>query len=501
MKKIEIQKILTLIFIFLGVEIWSYLAYSLEMVALPIFLFLSLIFLALTIYSLPLGLYIIISDLIVNSMGHLFFIDIFSQKISIRTIFWLTILVVFLFNFIRQIIKDKKESLYLQRIINFKAKKYFIILAIFVLISLIIAVSSQRSLANIFSDFNAWLFFLLLFPILAIYDDNNAKQKSDLKIMFLAAGTWLVIKSFFILAVFAQELSISPEVYTWLRKTLVAEVTPTLSGWPRVFLQSHIFAAAFYLFFFWLNNKYTQSKNLFTGFFKTKKIVILLISSLLFSLIIFSFSRSIWLGLFFALAISLIYIWKNEGFKKFWQTSLWTLFTVILGFLFIFLVVWFPYFNFNKQVAGEFKDSFSSRIVYNSSDSATVSRWSLLPVLWEEIKERPLFGKGFGASVSYISSDPRVLEKYPNGEYTTSAFEWGYLDIWLKTGFFGLISYLILLFYLIIKGIRSNDKIKVAFSVILIFLAITHAFTPYLNHPLGIGILLLSSCFICKNEI
>ena len=39
MKKIEIQKILTLIFIFLGVEIWSYLAYSLEIVALPIFTF------------------------------------------------------------------------------------------------------------------------------------------------------------------------------------------------------------------------------------------------------------------------------------------------------------------------------------------------------------------------------------------------------------------------------------------------------------------------------
>ncbi len=501
MKKIEVQKILALIFIFVGVEIWSYLAFSLEIVALPIFLFLSLIFLVLTIYNLPLGLYIIISDLIVNSMGHLFFIEVFSQKISIRTVFWLLLLLVFLVKFVRQLIKDKNNSVYLQRIINFKAKKYYIILAIFIIFSLIIAISSQRSLTLIFSDFNAWLFFLLLFPILAIYDNKSIKQKSDLKILFLAAGLWLIIKSFFILSVFAHELSISPEIYTWLRKTLIAEVTPTLSGWPRVFLQSHIFAPAFYLFFFWLNSKYLENKKLFANFFKFKNLSILLLSSLFFSLIIFSFSRSIWLGLFSAIIISLIYIWKKEGFKKFWQTSLWTLFTVILGFVFIFLVVWFPYFNFSKQTAGEFKESFSSRIVYNSNDSATVSRWSLLPVLWEEAKEKPLFGKGFGASVTYTSSDPRVLEKYPNGEYTTSAFEWGYLDIWLKTGFFGLISYLILLLYLILKGIRSNDKNKLAFSIILIFLAITHAFTPYLNHPLGIGILLLSTCFICKNEI
>ncbi|MDA3803088.1 MAG: O-antigen ligase family protein [Patescibacteria group bacterium] len=501
MKKIEIQKTLALIFSFLAVEIWSYLAYSLEIFALPIFLFFSTLFLAVTIYNLRFGLYVIIAELIISSMGHLFFIEIFSTHFSIRSSFWFILMAVFVVKFIIQYIKNRKESIYLKRIKSFKAWKYFILLAVFILIGLAIALINDRSLISIFSDFNAWLFFLTIFPILAVYNDNDKEFKSELRVLFLASGLWLAIKTLFILFVFSQELSISPEIYTWLRNTLVAEVTPTLAGWPRVFLQSHIFAGVFYFFFFWLNNKLRISLNIFKNFFSLKNISQLLLSSLFFSLIIISFSRSFWLSFTLTLFISLIIIWKKFGFKKALHSALWSLISIILSFVIILLVVSYPYFDFDKSRANKFRESFSSRVVYDSDEAATVSRWSLLPVLFDEIKERPLFGQGFAATATYISSDPRVLENNPEGKYTTSAFEWGYLDIWLKIGIFGLLSYFILISAVLREVFVKNKNIYFAFGAILFFVAITHAFTPYLNHPLGISILLLSTCFIYKNRI
>lgn len=501
MKKVEIQKSLALIFSFIGIEIWSYLAFSLESVSVAVFIFISALFLAITIYDLKYGLYALIAELVISSMGHLFFANILSYEVSIRTVFYFLIILVFVIKFLIQYLKDKKESVYLQRILNFKAWPHFIILAVFIVVSLIIALSSDRSISSIFTDFNAWLFFLIIFPVLAVFDSKDRDLMSDLKVLFISSGLFLVIKTGFILFVFSQELSISPEIYTWLRKTLVAEVTPTLSAWPRVFLQSHIFAGAFYFFFFWINNRLRENINTFKSFFKTKNIFHLILASLFLSLIIVSFSRSFWLAFVLTLFISLLIIWKKNGFKKLCLSTLWSFLSFVLAFVFIFQIVAYPYFNFSSEGVDNFKDSFSSRLSYDSGEAATVSRWSLLPVLLDETKQRPLFGQGFGATATYISSDPRVLEKYPDGKYTTSAFEWGFLDIALKIGVLGLIAYLFLIFTVIRKAYLKKDNIYLAFSAIILFISITNFFTPYLNHPLGISILLLCTCFIYKNEI
>ena len=54
-------------------------------------------------------------------------------------------------------------------------------------------------------------------------------------------------------------------------------------------------------------------------------------------------------------------------------------------------------------------------------------------------------GRGFGATVTYQTRDPRILADNGSGEYTTYAFEWGWLDIWLKLGIFGLAAYFLLI--------------------------------------------------------
>ena len=91
----------------------------------------------------------------------------------------------------------------------------------------------------------------------------------------------------------------------------------------------------------------------------------------------------------------------------------------------------------------------------------------------KEISQEPFFGQGYGATVTYLSQDPRVLENNPSGLYTTYAFEWGYLDIWLKLGIGGIIAYLLLLFFLIkesiILGLKKNNPILLSIASILLF--------------------------------
>ncbi len=68
------------------------------------------------------------------------------------------------------------------------------------------------------------------------------------------------------------------------------------------------------------------------------------------------------------------------------------------------------------------------------------------------------------------------------------------MDIWLKMGVFGLLAYFYL-FYKILKLGWNNNQNKIILGGILgmVSLFVVHFFTPYLNHPLGIGYVLLIS--------
>ena len=79
-----------------------------------------------------------------------------------------------------------------------------------------------------------------------------------------------------------------------------------------------------------------------------------------------------------------------------------------------------------------FEDMLRSRQI-SERDAAVASRWTLIKVLDAKIMEAPLLGSGFGATVTYISSDPRIIST-TGGTYTTAAFEWNYHDILVKMG-------------------------------------------------------------------
>jgi hypothetical protein len=333
--------------------------------------------------------------------------------------------------------------------------------------------------------------------VIVIYGQADEKALQRLKEVFLAGAIFLSLKTLILLYIFTHNSGLAPEVYTWLRRNLLGEMTPTKTGWPRIFLQSQIFSALAFFLIFWLN----QTKFVWKRIFRDNNWLPLVLAGSFLSAVLLSFSRSFWVGLLAAGLASLIMIWRLFSWRKMISAGFWMLAAGAISFLIVYLVVAFPYW---RPSSGNLSATLLSR-VSDSNEAALASRWSLLPVLVEKVKQSPVIGQGYGATVTYFSRDPRILESDPSGQYTTYIFEWSYLDLWLKLGAVGLLFYLWLLFKIIRAAIRNGlkhqDYLALGLSAGLFFLAVTNIFTPYLNHPLGIGFLIVSSCLIRTNRV
>lgn len=494
MSNIDYKKLVTLLTAFLVVEVLSFLSFSFPAFSPFIFGALTLGVLFLSFYRLEYGLLLVVAELVVGSLGHLFYFSALGFPLSIRLVLWTSVMASFTAKFIFQLFREKGRSVYWQAIKSWPLLKYFWLLFLFMVIALANGLLRGHGPVIIFSDFNAWLYFFLLFPILAVYRQPDKPSFVRLRLVFIASAICLSLETLFLLFAFTHNLSFTPEIYSWLRRTIVGEVTPTLSGWPRIFIQSQIYSAVAFFLVFWQDRE-KASRKLSSG----ERVLALLVAAFFLSSILISFSRSFWVGLAVALFFTLLLVLRSSGFWRTLRAAVWLLAAGALGFLIIYVTAVFPY-----PAPGAFSADFMSRLK-SQNDAAVASRWSLLPVLVQEIKKEPLLGQGFGATVTYLSRDPRVLAQNPSGLYTTAAFEWGYLDVWLKLGLLGLFAYLFLLGKIVVSALPKRgtppDYLRPALAVGLVFLAVTHIFTPYLNHPLGIGFLLFGSCLILADRV
>jgi O-antigen ligase len=149
----------------------------------------------------------------------------------------------------------------------------------------------------------------------------------------------------------------------------------------------------------------------------------------------------------------------------------------------------------------DFADALRSRA---GGDAAITSRWKLLGPMWEGVVERPVLGQGFGYPVTFTTDDPRVRAINPTGEWTTYSMEWGWLELWLKMGLMGPLSFAFLLVWLV-RGLFMAHQgrlwLSIGMSASLVFLGVTHTFSPYLNHPIGIGFILFCLIFTDRDGI
>jgi len=191
-------------------------------------------------------------------------------------------------------------------------------------------------------------------------------------------------------------------------------------------------------------------------------------------------------------------IFRQGKIIFFLKSAVYYLGVLMVSLVLIFGVVKFPYPEpTDVSLAGMLAER-----TLSASEAAAQSRWNLLSPLWQKIKHNFFLGAGFGKTVTYQSQDPRQLSRGQKGFYTTYAFEWGYLDIWLKLGFLGLVAYLILIYktwhfgwqkFKLLTLDRQKKSLILGLLLGIIVVAVTSIFSPYLNHPLGIGYLILVS--------
>ncbi|MFA4833545.1 MAG: O-antigen ligase family protein [Patescibacteria group bacterium] len=484
MKNLFDRKTGQIILVIFLAELFSIFAFLLPDFEKAAFFIIAALVLALSLIKLEYGILILLAELFIGSKGYLFYFEDGGTIISIRLALWLIVMAVWLGKLLASWIRNRQRPK-LEPSGKNTYFYYFIILFLFIAWGITNGFLNHNGFGNTFFDFNGWLYFILIFPI---YDFlKNKENIYDLGRVFLAAIIWLSAKTFFLLFAFSHISSdIILDLYQWVRTTGVGEITPVEGGFYRIFFQSHIFILVGF-FMLLAFSPYWPPKN--------KKLFIIYYSLfiLFLSVILISFSRSFWIGL----AIGLLFYYLITVLREKWKAAL-KISAVLLvagaaAIILALIIVKFPY---PAPLGGFNAASLFSNRLSNLGEAAVSSRWQLLPPLWTAIKKAPILGSGFGATVTYESKDPRILESSPTGEYTTYAFEWGWLDIWLKLGFFGLLAYLLLLAKIIYDGLLVKSRLGLGLALGLIVIVIVSFFSPYTNHPLGIGYLIIAAAAI-----
>jgi hypothetical protein len=485
--------------VLVALEIISFGGFQFPLINQIVFWVILVVTFALSIKRLQLGILVLFAELVVGSKGYLFSFPIGDQMISIRLGLFC---VVFLAYFV-WVIREKKI-----RFFSWPLWKPYAFFIGALALAVIVGVLRGNSLSTTFLDANGYLYFGLIGPLTqAIRDRRDIYQ---LLAVFCAAALVMMGETIILLFLFTHLETFTytlPEVYRWIRNTGVGEITRFSNGYARVFFQSHIYAV--FVFFvsgvllvlrFADRTAFPRAKGYFyclaekqmrwqIGLFALSAITIFL-----------SYSRSFWVGVVATLPIVATWLlWKEHiGFKRMAATVMICGAICILDYALVVGIVNFP---LPGHVSVRSSSLLTERTGNISEEPAASTRWQLLRPLVDASLEHPIFGSGFGRTITYISNDLRVREQFPDGRYTTYAFEWGYLDLWLKMGIVGVAAYT----WLVISVLRAGlvQRLEQAemrpwtVGVMAAFIALlaVHVFTPYLNHPLGIGWVLFASVF------
>lgn len=489
------------------IEAGSFFGYIFHDLDHLLFIAVVLLTLGLSLKNIRYGVYIAFLELLIGSKGYLLHLHFMgNEAVSIRIAIWVVILAVWLKNFLFSVL-DKDES---RRSIFLKAevlkKGYFnLFLILFALIAWgVINGFWRNNFDDAFLDANGWLYFALILPLFETIFNKNLYAKGESNPLwpfwkiFAVGASWLAIKTYFILFLFSHTIiATSPmhdllvhQMYYWIRNTGIGEITNMPSGFVRVFFQSHIFL---------LPGFYTllMAIGLFWGeMVKNKKLLIFSVLglSIISSLIIVSFSRSFWVAAAAVFPLYAIIAWKRYGLRRLVISCLLLLSSLIIGVGLIAGTVKFPF----PKPGADFNiaDALASRAQKISNEPAASSRRALLPELWKAIGKDPVMGAGFGKNITYKTRDPKILENNPQGLYSTYAFEWGWLDVWLKIGIFGLAFYLFIIFKIAKDAWEKETFLTNLFAILLMIFFVVNIFTPYANHPLGIGFLILAAAVV-----
>ncbi|MFH1430034.1 MAG: O-antigen ligase family protein [Candidatus Uhrbacteria bacterium] len=422
-----------------------------------------------TLADLKYGVALVLAELVLGSQGRLFEFSMFGVSCSLRMAMFSILLVALCW----KLLQLRHRSALGISMISTPLKWLALAFSISIVAAFIIGVFRNAS-GLVYTDGNAWL-FLLLTPafLLAAQEDTRLLTRS-----ILYAGLYLIFRAFVLLFMFSHDLGgLWVAFYQWVRDTRLGEITVLPGGFPRVFLQSMVLLFPVGLL---AAREVLQSSRLRTSAWQ----VVLFGGAV--SVLVLSMSRSYWLAMLvlsaFGAAVVGVRLFRRRNVP--WRRLFVLAGAGTSGLLLAICLVWLPW---PRPLSTGVGDAIAQRLI---ADEAVGNRWQQIKPLTEAIWQHPLLGAGFGASVTYESKDPRTLAAFPDGQYTSTAFEWGYLDDLLERGIIGLGIEIVLLGLLIVMAIRKGGA-AAALGCALLGIVVVHATSPYLNHPLGLTVLML----------
>lgn len=462
------------------------------------------------------GTIIVFVELIIGNKGYAFSQSLFGHVLPLRQAFFLILILATVFWMIRE-----------RRVRAWDTPYRWWLIALAAVLGIGAVTGWVRNPHSLwFYDLNAYFFFLLIFPIAQSVIDRGrirrfltwvagaALSLALVNIVIATLFSTLYYRPGFINATevdaaqlaklsetatapenaqLGQTTAVQPDqfefdwreysperplLYRWLRNTGTADVAYLGNRFFRVFLPSDLylaFGALFSLAFFGA-----------VGFaWKTWRFWRLIIVFGLFGASLgISVSRSLWFGSGVGL-ISLLGLssWKSA------RRCLVLLFglAVVAGVGLSFLA---------PKTLSVFTDRFQTTLS-PANEVASSNRLQLLPAVLAKAREHPIVGSGFGTTVTYRS----LIAGTDEVEYTkVYMFEWAYLDLLVKIGIVGLgvlLAFLARIAWVGISAWRKNpvNERPVIVALFACFICVLSAnyFTPYLNHPLGIGAILFIS--------
>lgn len=411
------------------------------------------------------AVYAAIIELAVGSKGYLFFSSIGGQKISLRLgLFAVLVLLAIILGWKKHVRWHWPKPVALP----------LVLLTVWVVIMSAVGVVRGYGLATVFLDMNAFLYLGSFFTWWVLVR-SDSHWREQIIVCILAGVTLVGFKSWLMVLLFGQSLPWITTLYQWIRNTGVGEITLINANLYRVFFQSQVYdvlAIWMVLALFWRQS----IKNW---------LWIPLITSTLGVLI--SLSRSFWLGAAAGILTMIVLTWRRTpGFRA--LGSRLGIIVIALGAAWI-LFNWAIYFpSIRPGHGGGKSNAVIARLNSTGSVQASTARRNQIAPLMTAIKKQPIFGSGFGTPVTYFSTDPRI-----KGWRTTDAFELGYLDLWLKFGLIGL-GLFAWLGWRIVRPLWPG-RWSLIFMPGIVVLLVTHVTSPYLNHPLGLGWLILAALY------
>ncbi len=429
------------------------------------------------------GLFIAFAELFTGGHGHLLHADLENLPvISLRMTVFAAVLLAWA---VQVIVKRQKLHWVQWRDLPWAVLAFTVLVA-----------ASQGFLfqgpAQAFDDANGYLFVLYLLPVIAI--NWSGVMKRELLQVLGSAVAWMAGFTLLLSYLFTHlPGKLLAHLYTFVRDARLAEVTLQVldSGafFYRVFMQSQ-----FYLL---------VGIFLALAFLWTKKKMIVwqeyILLSVLGAAAWISLSRSFLIGFAAGILLLTFFAWKTkESWRGWFGRGAGLALALFAGILIATFTVVVP-----LPERPDLTDaSFYQTSADTGREAGVSSRWALLDPMMELIYDRPILGSGFGTEVTYTTDDPRIIEA-TGGEYTTYRFEWGYQDIWLKMGFLGLLAFA-LLFFAYWRALKNSGRgqlwLAFGFASGMVFLFVAHIFSPYLNHPIGIGYLIFMIPFLSWNK-